>query len=78
VTKADYLQIRAVLSFRRRFEVVLLVLAGDLVLFTLGLWLVTIGRLGAYLLAQLLFVVVFFHAFAVLHECGHGCVSSRE
>jgi fatty acid desaturase len=77
MTKTDYLEIRAALSFQRRFGIVLLVLAADLGLFALGLWLIALGSWGGYLTAQLLFVVVFFHSFVVLHDCGHGSASSH-
>jgi fatty acid desaturase len=76
MTKTDYLKIRAALRFQRRFGIVLLVLGADLAVFALGLSLIAAGGPGGYLVAQLLFVVVFFHSFVVLHDCGHGSASS--
>src|SRR5262249_49164444 len=53
-----------------------LYLVADLGLFALGLWLATSGNLAGYLLSQLLFALIFFHNFAILHECGHETCSS--
>jgi fatty acid desaturase len=38
----------------------------------------TVVGIGGYFVAQLLFVLVFFHNFAILHECGHGNCSRHE
>jgi omega-6 fatty acid desaturase (delta-12 desaturase) len=73
--KARYQQIRAALSFRRRYLPTALFLAADLAVFLLGLWLVTLESMAAFVAAQFLFAMVFFHNFALLHEFGHECAT---
>jgi fatty acid desaturase len=78
MTKAEYLQIRDSLSFQRRFVATAGFLAVDLLLLALGLWLATRGGTAGYVLSQFLFAVLFFHHFAILHECGHETASARS
>lgn len=75
--KAAYVAIRDQLSFDPNRLVVAAILALNVSLGALGIWLLSLGTTPAYLLSQLIFPVVFFQAFSLLHECGHGnCTSS--
>jgi acyl-lipid omega-6 desaturase (Delta-12 desaturase) len=56
----------------------LLVLAMSAGLLAAAIHLVQRPGLGSYIAAQVLFAVVFFQAFAVLHECGHGSAFSQN
>jgi omega-6 fatty acid desaturase (delta-12 desaturase) len=76
MTRAEYLRIRDALCFQRRFVLTLAVLVTDWVLFVAGLWLATGEGTFGFLVSQFLFAVVFFHHFAILHECGHESASS--
>ncbi len=85
LTKQGYRELRAKLEFRQRFVPNALVLLIDLgliwVAFQMAALSTTLGAApgwAVYLVAQLLFVVVFFHGFALLHECGHGSCSNNE
>ena len=70
MTKHDYQTIRAALSFHRSYAMTALVMLLDAGLFFLALKLIDAGGLG-YAIAQILLVLIFFHNFALLHECGH-------
>jgi len=86
ISKQGYFVLRSQLSFRQLFWPTGLVLLADACLLALAFYLVdlTVSRLdtpvgiAGYVFCQLLFVLVFFHNFAVLHECGHGNCSRRE
>src|SRR6185312_14673543 len=69
--KTVYVHIRDALSFRRRYLPTILFLLADLGLFVFGLWLLTLENTWAYVGSQFLFAMIFFHNFALLHECGH-------
>jgi len=77
MTREDYLRIRDVLRFRRPFFLTLTILVLDGFLFLAGLWLATEAGTWGYLASQLLFAVLFFHHFAILHECGHETASGN-
>lgn len=85
LTKDDYRELRGRLMFSRSVWPNLLVLTADVLLVATALWIAnlsyqlgTVGGWSTYLAAQLMFVVAFFHGFALLHECGHGSCSSNE
>ena len=74
----EYLSIKARLDFSRSYVVTLAVLAFDVLLVAAGILLLRQGQLLSFLLSQVLFAVLFFHNFGILHEAGHGnCSSSR-
>ena len=77
LAKAEYLAIKERLSFRPDPRMLLLTLAVNHALAAFGLWLLTLGTTPAYLLAQLVLPVVFFQAFSLLHDCGHGSGASK-
>jgi fatty acid desaturase len=75
LTKEDYLRIRDGLSFKRNFWIVGATIVLNQALFAFGLWLLSRGTTFSYLASQLVFPIVFFQAFSILHDCGHGsCV----
>lgn len=85
LTKDGYRQLRTQLEFHQRFlpnAVVLLVDLGLLCaafqMAAASTQLSAVAGWTVYLLAQLLLVIVFFHGFALLHECGHGSCSKNE
>lgn len=77
LAKAEYMAIRERLSFRPDPWVVIATLIIHHALIALGVWLLTLGTTLGYVLAQLVFPIVFFQAFSLLHECGHGSFASR-
>jgi len=72
LSKADYEALKAELSFAPSAALSTLTLVVHLGLLALGLHLLMRGGLVAYLAAQLLLPIVFFQAFSLLHDCGHG------
>jgi fatty acid desaturase len=86
ISKQGYFELRSRLSFHQLFWPTGLVMLADAALLALACYLVgmamqrldTVAGITGYVLGQLLFVLVFFHNFAVLHECGHGNCSRRE
>jgi len=76
--KLAYRRLREQLSFHQRLWPTAVVLAVDVGLLVGAFLLATGPSWIGYAVAQLLFVVVFFHGFAVLHECGHGNCSRHE
>jgi fatty acid desaturase len=78
VNKAEYQAIRDHLSFERSYRVTALVLLANLALFALGLALATSGSALGYLASQVVFALVFFQHFAILHESGHESASSAH
>ena len=72
MTKADYLDLRQQLRFEPVPWMPLGVLAFDVMLAGVAIWLVAPGRGPGYWLGQALLAVFYFHNFALLHECGHG------
>src|SRR4051794_10858564 len=78
LSKADYDELRARLSFRPSALFGALTLLVNAVLLGLAIFLVRDhGELG-YVTAQLLLPMVCFQAFAVLHDCGHGSFASSR
>jgi len=75
MTKTDYMAIRARLSFAPSAGPTLAVVAFDALLLAAVTLLLRRGGIGPYLLSQVLLAVVFFNAFSILHECGHGTAS---
>jgi fatty acid desaturase len=78
ITKEDYFALRAKLSFQRELWPTALIMLADLGLLAAAFYFVSLGNWPAYILAQLIFVLVFFHNFTILHEAGHGNCSSDE
>ncbi|HTN75078.1 MAG TPA: fatty acid desaturase [Pirellulaceae bacterium] len=78
LTKSSYHQLRKQLSFQLRYWPTALVMLADLALLCAAFYLATRDSWWAYAAAQPLFVLVFFHNFAILHEAGHGNLSKRE
>jgi fatty acid desaturase len=76
MTRTDYQNIRDQLSFQHRYTLVGIFLLVDAGLVALGLWLLSSGNVLAYICSQFLFALIFFHNFAILHECGHEVASS--
>lgn len=76
--RLTYMAIKARLSFRPSALVAVLILALNVALGALGIWLLTLGTTTAYLLSQLVFPIAFFQAFSILHECGHGSFTSKS
>lgn len=77
LSKASYVAIRGRLSFAPNPLAVAGILALNVSLGALGIWLLSLGTTASYLLSQLVFPVVFFQAFSILHECGHGNCTSK-
>ena len=75
--KASYVAIKDRLSFDPNPLAVVSILALNVSLAALGLWLLGRGTTATYLLSQLIFPIVFFQAFSILHDCGHGSCASR-
>jgi acyl-lipid omega-6 desaturase (Delta-12 desaturase) len=73
--RAGYLRLRASLRFTPRFLPTFAILVMDAVLLALAVSLLRGGHIVGFLLAQVLLAIVFFNAFSVLHECGHGSAS---
>jgi omega-6 fatty acid desaturase (delta-12 desaturase) len=72
----QYLALKRSLATRPRTLVSLGVLAMMTTLVAVGLWLVE-RSWPEFLLSQVLFAIVFFQAFGLLHECGHSTASPR-
>lgn len=78
LTKSDYAALLRTLDFRPRLLPNLAIVALDALLLTAAVRLLRDGGPLQYALAQLLLPIVFFNAFSVLHECGHGSASSSR
>ena len=78
LTKQDYLRIRDALDFKHDLRIVVLTLVVNQALFAAGLWLLQRGTWFGYLSSQFVFPIVFFQAFTVLHDCGHGSCLKRS
>ena len=76
--KPDYERLKAQLSFRPDLRIVALTVALNHGLIALGLWLLTRNTTWAYVCAQLVFPIVFFQSFSLLHDCGHGSGMPRR
>lgn len=75
--RSAYMQFRSLFSFRPDFASILLFLIIDICMCGAGLTLLSAGTLG-YVASQIIFAVVAFHNFAILHECGHESASSHR
>ncbi len=78
ITREEYRALRSTVPQQRHFAITFLILLLDLVLFVSGLALVSRGGWAPFAAGQLLFVIVFFHGFAILHECGHGTAAESR
>lgn len=76
--KDAYETLRAQLVFRPDLRLVALTVVVNQLLAALGLWLLSSGSTSGYVAAQLIFPVVFFQAFSILHDCGHGSCLPRN
>jgi fatty acid desaturase len=70
--KAEYLDIKKQLSFDRPLWITLSVVAADICLIALSLYLLKLQGALPFIVSQLLLALVYFHNFALLHEAGHG------
>jgi omega-6 fatty acid desaturase (delta-12 desaturase) len=73
---AEYLSLKRALATRPRTLMSVGVLVVMATLAALGLWLVE-RSWPEFLLSQVLFAIVFFQGFGLLHECGHSTASPR-
>src|SRR6185436_19143008 len=73
--KQGYLDLRAKLDFRPSLLPTLGIALLDVVLVAAATALLRGGGATAFLLSQVLLAIVFFNAFSILHECGHGSAS---
>jgi omega-6 fatty acid desaturase (delta-12 desaturase) len=76
--RASYDELRRRLEFRPNLWMNCATLALNAALFGAALKLLTLNVTWAYWSAQALLPIVFFQAFSLLHDCGHGsCASTR-
>jgi omega-6 fatty acid desaturase (delta-12 desaturase) len=68
----QYMRIKAQLDFTRSHRAILGIMALDLLLATVVILLLLESSTLGFVIAQLLLVVLFFHNFSIVHECGHG------
>jgi omega-6 fatty acid desaturase (delta-12 desaturase) len=73
-----YHTLRARLCFTPCVAINLAILAGDLGLLGLVYALLQAGNWAAYGAAQVLLVLVFFHHFSILHDCGHRSCADKH
>jgi fatty acid desaturase len=73
--KGDYVALRAQLDFAPKLLPNLAIIVFDALLGCAAVALLRMHSAPAYVLAQLLLPIVFFNAFAILHEAGHGSLS---
>lgn len=76
--KATYVDIRHQLDFDKPAWMIGAVLAFEVLFFWCIIWLLQQPSWPAYIASQLLLVIFFFHAFALLHECGHGNIHQKR
>lgn len=76
--RTEYLQFKTKLNFERSYWVTFFVIAIDWGLIALAIKLLSVPGWVPFVLSQLVFAMVFFHSFGVLHECGHGTASSHR
>ena len=77
MNKKDYHELRNKLNFEQNIWPNIAVLILDILLLFLAFELCFWSTIG-YICAQFIFVIVFFHGFTLLHECGHGNFSKNE
>src|SRR5438477_10633 len=70
--KAAYIDIHHQLDFNRPTWVIGATLAVEALFLWCIIWLLGQNSWPSYNASQLLLVIFFFHAFGLLHECGHG------
>jgi fatty acid desaturase len=70
-----YLSLRSALRFTPGFAPTFAIMVMDTGLIVAAAALLRAGGLAAFLVSQVLLAVVFFNAFSILHECGHGSAS---
>ena len=75
LSKPEYLDIRTRLNFRASALPTLAIVAFDAVLVYFWARLVQQDSIGAFVVSQVMLAVLFFNAFSLLHECGHGNVA---
>ena len=79
IDRSTYSNIRNQLSFKSNFAYTITYILLDIVMATLGLWMVHQQSIGYFIGSQILFCLVILHSFILLHEAGHySCVSSRR
>lgn len=78
LSKADYDRIRSQLVFAPSAVMVCATLAVNATLLAIALALLADGSQPAYWFSQVLLPIVFFQAFSLLHDCGHGSFSSSR
>lgn len=76
LSKAEYLALRARISFERKLLPSAGMLFLDVLLLLAVSALLRAEHWAAFALSQVLLAVVFFNAFAILHECAHGTLSA--
>lgn len=74
-SKARFQAVQAQLHFHPSVAPNLLIVAFDAALLAFAVWALRRGGVGFYLLSQAALAVVFFNAFSLLHEAGHGSAS---
>jgi fatty acid desaturase len=74
--KTEYVKLRAALRLTPSVLPTIGILAFDVALLTAAAALLRASSWESFALAQLLLVVVFFNAFSIMHECGHGSASA--
>ncbi len=77
-TKDEYEAIRAQLTFRPSILAALLTLTLNAVLLALAVHLISGHAPLGYVAAQLLLPLVWFQAFSILHDCGHGSFTTNR
>ena len=78
LSKLEYETIRGQLVFQPSPAWTLLTLAVNAALLAIALHLLMLPSRLAYAAAQLLLPIVFFQAFSILHDCGHGSFASTR
>lgn len=73
--QGEYIALKQQLSFDPRTGVLLAWVLLDAVAALSASWLLHMENTLAHVLAQPLLAIVFFNAFSLLHECGHGAAS---
>lgn len=76
--KGEYIRCRQQLRFDRPLWPALAVIGFDAGLAATAFWGMSLGGTAAWLAAQPLLTLVYFHNFALLHEAGHGSVHERR
>lgn len=78
LNRKKYFELKNNLLFNPRYLISLIVLIGDFLLFISAIYLQTIGCPFLFCLSQIILVLVFFHSFSILHDCGHGSCSKNK